>query len=326
MTQNLYYGADLGPAIGAVMGGDPDEMVAAVSEVWANVVATDFPTRARALADEILARGEGVDLLAVQEAALWRSQAPSDAFSDQPTPATTVEYDFLEILVAALADVGLAYDVIAVNEGFDIELPRFDVENGLVDVRLTDRVALLARHDMERLSNPQHGSFTTNLPLFPGFDVVQGWASVDVVSNGHSFRFVTAHLDADSPDVATAQAAELLAGPLAEGDAVFAGDVNSDADGGPDATPAYPLLLSGGFGDAWLPQELDDPSVDGSTWGHDPLLLDPASSLHERIDVVLVRGVASPLAWLMGTDPLAMALHGGLWASDHAGLEVALEP
>ncbi len=51
MTRNLYLGADLTPAIGAILSGDPNEVPPAVSKVWANVVATDFPTRAKTLSD-----------------------------------------------------------------------------------------------------------------------------------------------------------------------------------------------------------------------------------------------------------------------------------
>ena len=328
MTQNLYYGTDLDPAIGAVLGGDPDEIVTAVTDAWANVVATDFPTRAVALANEI-ARTRP-DLIGLQEAALWRSQTPSDAFTMDPTPATTVEYDFVEILRAALAARKLDYDVVEINAGFDVEFPRLDPALGLVDVRLTDRVALLARHDLLArnvfLSNAQHAPFVTNLPLFPGFEVVQGWASVDAAIDGHSFRFVTAHLDADSPDVASAQAAELLAGPLAAPEVIFGGDINSDANGGPGATPAYPLLLGGdaggAFGDAWL---LSGALGDGATWGHDALLVDPASVPDERIDVAVLRGpVEVSHAEVVGND-LADRV-GGLWPSDHAGLVVTLRP
>ena len=45
MTQNVYVGADLTPAIAAILSGDPSQIPPAVSQVWANVQATDFPTR-----------------------------------------------------------------------------------------------------------------------------------------------------------------------------------------------------------------------------------------------------------------------------------------
>jgi hypothetical protein len=51
MTRNLYLGADLDPVITALAAGQSP--VPAASSAWATVQATDFPTRAIALADEI---------------------------------------------------------------------------------------------------------------------------------------------------------------------------------------------------------------------------------------------------------------------------------
>ena len=51
MTRNLYLGADLNPAIAATT---PDELAAADGLILREVVANDFPTRAKGLANEIL--------------------------------------------------------------------------------------------------------------------------------------------------------------------------------------------------------------------------------------------------------------------------------
>ena len=45
MTQNLYLGSSLNPALGATTG---EELVAAVAEIYGTMVFTDFPTRAEA--------------------------------------------------------------------------------------------------------------------------------------------------------------------------------------------------------------------------------------------------------------------------------------
>ena len=47
MTRNLYLGTALDNVVAA---SNPQELVQAVSQDWAHVVATDFPTRAKALA------------------------------------------------------------------------------------------------------------------------------------------------------------------------------------------------------------------------------------------------------------------------------------
>src|SRR5512133_1542494 len=69
MTQNLYLGADLDPALAP--GAD---LPAEVDRIWASVVATDFPARAKLVADAIQVAGP--DLVALQEVPLWRTQTP----------------------------------------------------------------------------------------------------------------------------------------------------------------------------------------------------------------------------------------------------------
>src|SRR4051812_26667826 len=76
MTQNLYFGADLAPAIAALASGDGAAIVGAVSAAFANVGATNFPQRAKAIAREVVATKP--DLIGLQEAALWRT-GPADS-------------------------------------------------------------------------------------------------------------------------------------------------------------------------------------------------------------------------------------------------------
>jgi len=117
MTRNLYLGADVAPAVAAILSGDPDAIIAAVSEVWGKVQFTDFPARAEGIAREIGAAQP--DLVALQEAELWRSQTPADFVMGN---ARHVEYDFVKILLRALEAQGLHYEVVAEERGFDIEL------------------------------------------------------------------------------------------------------------------------------------------------------------------------------------------------------------
>src|SRR4051794_283415 len=62
MTQNLYLGSSLAPALTAT---SPAAFVAAVAQIYTTVQYTDFPARAEAIADEIEANKP--DLVGLQE-------------------------------------------------------------------------------------------------------------------------------------------------------------------------------------------------------------------------------------------------------------------
>jgi endonuclease/exonuclease/phosphatase family metal-dependent hydrolase len=338
MTRNLYLGADVSPAIAAVASGDPDAIVAAVSQVWANVRFTDFPARARGLAREI--DEAQPDLIGLQEAEIWRSQTPADF---TPGNADHVEYDFVAILLHALRERGLHYAVVAEETGLDAEFPGFlsqaDAASGtLSDIRLTEREVILARADLRtsdlRLTNSQTGHFVTNVefPIAPGvnFVVLRGWASVDARIRGENFRFVTTHLEADSEEVREAQAIEIIEGPANTAlPVILVADSNSNANG--DATtPAYSAFVGAGFADAWREAH---PGRIVSTCCNAELLTNPSfpsrSDNEGRIDLVLYRGASDFRALdvdLLGAKPFDRVWNGRafLWHSDHAGVAATL--
>ena len=326
MTRNLYLGADLADAVEAIATGeDPLVIASKVGQVWADVQHTDFATRAKALADEI--RDEKPDLIGLQEAVVWRIGA-----YDPATPATTVAYDFVEILLDALGKKGHHYEVVAISEGFDAEftgIVSYDPFT-LGDIRLTDREVILARkgHGL-KLSNVQEGHFVNVLPipLPPSgyFLANRGWASVDCKTGNEKFRFVTTHLEADVPYFRELQAAELIAagGPCDTTlPVVLVGDFNSDGDGG-DSEAAYDIVMAAGFSDAWTQTHAYTADLyDSITWGHDDLLSDPfpfTNSPLERIDFVLYRGnITAQATDRLGEEPADRVK--GLWPSDHAGI------
>ena len=100
MTRNLYLGADLDPVVAAAGAGNPNALIAAVSDAWATIVGTDFPARAEALADEI--EQDKPTLIGLQEVSLYRIGKAND-----PTPAEEVKYDYLKILLGELNSRGL---------------------------------------------------------------------------------------------------------------------------------------------------------------------------------------------------------------------------
>jgi endonuclease/exonuclease/phosphatase family metal-dependent hydrolase len=83
------------------------------------------------------------------------------------------------------------------------------------------------------------GNFVNNLtlPIAGGISTVtstRGWTAVDVVAKRRSFRFVNTHLEAFSNFYRSAQAFELIAGPLATAlPTVLVGDLNSAPDDPP---------------------------------------------------------------------------------------------
>jgi endonuclease/exonuclease/phosphatase family metal-dependent hydrolase len=303
---------------------DPSSIPGAVTEVWAKVRATGFPERARALALEIDRMRP--DLIGLQEAVIYRSQFPADSLGPSPTQATHVEYDVVALLQDALSDLGRRYAVVAVSDGFDVELPRVrSVEPlELEDIRLTEREVILAsseRHALE-LSHAEAGHFETNRDL--GFAVVRrGWASVDAKIHGERFRFVTTHLEADSERVRMLQSDELRDGPAnTRLPLVLLGDFNSSAL--LDETPAAHLdLLSSGLRDAWSLAGRGEP---GHTCCHDELLVAPIpfAASRERIDLILLSPDFEVLSVDVVGDEPSDRTPAGLWPSDHAGVVAKL--
>jgi endonuclease/exonuclease/phosphatase family metal-dependent hydrolase len=317
MTQNLYFGADLTPLLGAT---DQASLVAAVSEAFAGAVATDIPARMRRIADET-ARARP-DLVGLQEAALWRTGPFGGG------PATTVAFDFIELLLEALREHELHYDVVATTTNLDAQAPGFTAA-GLAEIRLTDRDAILVRRDAEgpavAVANVQQANFTTNLvlssPVLGSLTFARGWAALDATVGSRTIRFVTTHLETFAEPVQLAQALELLAGPAnTDLPLIFVCDCNSDARGqGPDTTATYQLLRDAGLADAWLMKHPDSP---GLTCCQAADLTNADSSLDERIDLVLLRGNFDVRhARLIGSSPDSRTdAPVPLWPSDHAGV------
>ncbi len=330
MTQNLDLGTDLQPILAAT---DFNTLVAAVTQTFAAVVATNIPARMEAVADEIAKRGP--DLIGLQEAAIWRSQTPSDFI---PTPdASTVEFDLLQLLLDRLAARGLHYTPVANILNVDAEAPGL-TPGGVCcrDIRLTDRDVVLARTDLVEdleILNPQASNFANNLgvPFFGGtFTVPRGWASVDVSMGDTTVRFLTTHLEAFDPAIQVAQAGELLGGPANTTlPVVLVCDCNSSATGtGLDVTPTYADLIQAGFIDAWSEAH---PGEAGFTCCQNSALTQP-SAFTERIDLVLFRGDLSVhSAKRIGATPGDQTPRvsppeppARLWPSDHAGVVATL--
>jgi endonuclease/exonuclease/phosphatase family metal-dependent hydrolase len=246
-----------------------------------------------------------------------------------------VAYDFLDLLLDALAERGADYTEVEGATADNFASPPVPILAGAAfptaAVSLADRDVIIARDDVG-VTNARNGTFE-NILSFPlggaELPVPRGWGSVDVQARRADFRFVNSHLEAfgrpgvDAEQLRVAQVGELLAAQevldaeLGELPMVYVGDYNSRA---PDA-PAYTALLAGVGRDAWTRSHRWDP---GETCCFDSTLRDPDDPLTSRIDLVLHgTGVKAPRARVVGDEPADMTA-SGLWPSDHAGVVARL--
>jgi hypothetical protein len=336
MTRNLYLGADLGPAIGAP---SLEAFVAATGQILREVTANDFPTRAKGLAQEILS--EKPDLVGLQEVALWRTGPPSLApvLSGEPT-ATTVRYDYLQLLLEQLNKGKIQYEVVVSQNEFDLEAPGDEngiagdgpaaqgIPNAEINGRLTMRDVILARKGAGvQTWNTQSGNFKTLLAvpiLGKPLTIKRGWTATDAKVRGSgSFRFVNTHLEAFDPaalvpSIRSLQARELVApgGPATGSPVVLVGDLNSDDDtvSAGDAQ-AYNALVEAGFVER-------STNVPLGCCLNSSLLAEGAggsvADFDHQVDHVMTNDPAD--ITLRNSEVTGLLPVNGFWSSDHAGL------
>jgi endonuclease/exonuclease/phosphatase family metal-dependent hydrolase len=336
MTWNVYVGASIEDAVAVP---SPDQIPFAVAGVWGEIQDSDFPARARRIADEIAKYRP--HLVGLQEINKFYLQTPSDfdpGTFDPGVPATDLVLDFEQEVLDALAERGLDYQVAIRTENFTLEFPMFDPTSPtyLSDMRLQDHDLLLVRSDVS-WGNPFTKDFNFNLDYTDilGIPIVtdRGFAFVDAEVQGLAFRFVVTHLEpADilpgnvvHPDVEMlqrAQAAEIMAtvaGPLP---VVLVGDLNTDAYG--SSTQTYFDFLDAGYVDAHN-------QSGGWTCCQDAGLGTWPSEMDRRVDLVLLNGdfglgrpVSGAVQTLIVGDSRSDWTDGGLLPSDHAGVVATL--
>jgi hypothetical protein len=309
MTQNLFIGTFYQELMAAKT---PQEFAGAVTLTYQHIQATKPAERMATIAREI-AQAEP-DLIGVQQAAIVRTgRAP---------PATTVEFDYVKILLAELAKSGRHYKVVAVVPGLDAEAPS---SLGFF-VRLTTRDVLLARRDHDvRLDNLQIRQFLgAGVYPTPAGALVDpsGYAAIDVTLRGQSLRFVTTHLDV-TPTVSFLQALE-LSQEISDTSmpTVLVCDCNATPDVPSDPSFAsYKLLRDAGFIDAFRIARPDQP---GLTCCQPDDLRNPISALSRRVDLVQFRGPFQVLhTEVVGASP-GDRTPSFRWPSDHAGVAATL--
>ena len=309
LTWNVYYGTDLTLALGGEAG---------LTQLIGLLQATDMPARAAGIAEQI--ESARPHLVGLQEVAHWTYDDGDTAF----------DLDFLSMLLAEL-------------DGYEVarETVTFDPPP-LGPLGFTESVVVLAREDLAT-ANPMGGVFAVGLPIEDlGLTLTKGWASVDAIRKGRTYRFVTTHLEPTdfTADVQRAQAAELVAtlDALDDGDlpTLLTGDLNSE----PDATlpDPYAQMTAAGFVDTWLVGRERGPGYTAG-WPADLRMVEDGPGLERRIDHVLYRDAVTadggPFRGSVHAERVGEALDDRvetavsgvtelIWPSDHAGVLVTL--
>jgi hypothetical protein len=315
MTRNLYVGAAFDPLLNA---STPSDVPGLVAQIYATILSSQFPCRAEAIADEIVQNKP--NLVGLQEAELLRVYSPCGALISNPTKPMAFAMDYVQILLDALERRSVHYAVAASVTNTDVTVTS---ETGDT-IRLTDRDVILVRTDLPpsefSVSNPRDGNFKTNFTVQiggaggPSLTVLRGWCSVDVKVGGKLVQVVSTHLEDSVPLIQSAQADELVAGPLRTSHPVIViGDFNAS----PNST-IYASLIKAGFQDAWALANPSDPGLSCCQAGD---LLNPTSQLSMRIDLILFHSgrISVNNMVLVGANSTDR-LTSGQWPSDHAGV------
>ncbi|MEU4678500.1 endonuclease/exonuclease/phosphatase family protein [Micromonospora sp. NPDC023737] len=306
-TYNIYFGADFAPLATAPT---QEELVRRAGLAYDQVVATDFPARARAISR--LLKQERPHVVGLQEVALWKKGPLSGSLK--------VTYDFLDILLRELRKAGLHYRAAVTGTTFSTALPISATEQ----VSFTDRNVVLVQEGV-RVANAQSRVFAAklvvNTPFGVTFTIPSGWAAVDVsLAKKRVVRVATTHLEFADPAVRNAQGQELHAALARSSYPVVAvGDFNSPPT---EAAGPYGTFTTEGYDDAW--RIIHGPKG-GFTSAQDPELRNLPSKLSERIDYVFYQPahLSAISARLIG-EQVQDRTSNGLWPSDHAGLVALL--
>ncbi|KMT22129.1 endonuclease/exonuclease/phosphatase family protein [Clostridium cylindrosporum] len=302
MTWNIYLGADLTPMIAAT----PMQIPQRVTELFRQFLATNFPSRAKTIANQISLNKP--DIIGLQEVAIWELIPPN---------SNKVVYDFLDILLYELKSKGVEYEVATQNKNAEATLPSSEGNY----ICLKDRDVILIRKNSDlKITRKWESNFKTNLQvnvIGQTVSIRRGWSAVDISLKGYDFRVVNTHLEPFSHEVQVSQANELLLGPGKTNlPLFFIGDFNSKADR--SSTKTYENLIASGFKDIWTISGKGD----GFTCCQNPDLLNADSYLNERIDFILLKNNINLdiiEAKLIG-DSKESRTKTKLWPSDHAGI------
>ena len=312
MTQNLFVGADVDAVLLALTTPDQEDDFPALLGAIQTLERTSFPTRAAALAERIAReRPHAIGLQEVSEIEIVL-----------PPFGLNFQIQFLPILLEALGDEGLHYEVAAQVENIDA--------TPAPGIRLVDYDVLLVDADRVTVTASSGQNFAQNVgPFAPGVSLIRGWVSADITVAGTAYTVVSTHPEPDlgAFDFAllrAAQVGEIMQALGTTSPAVVLGDLNDEP-----GSPMYQILLQAGFTDVW--RELR-PGVEKLTCCHAGDLSDKRPEFTEGVDYIFARGFAHRNRDVLGqitrfgtlpSDRIDGPL-GTIWVSDHAGLLATL--
>ncbi|MFD1684409.1 endonuclease/exonuclease/phosphatase family protein [Halobellus litoreus] len=330
-TQNLGLGADFL----SIARADTDAPIPErVGSLYADVRNGRPRARMAAVADALGSARPTV--VGVQEAALVR-RGPRSGGDPADPDADEVVVDFLAALLDALDARDAPYAPAAVATNADLEFPG-RVDGDALDVRLTDRDAILVREDGEvAVAETRSATYDASLTLPIGaertVEIERGYALATLQAGRVSITVANTHLEAGLESVRAAQAKE-LADALSDvsGSVVLLGDLND----GPSGTePDGGTVEGSGDGTAersdgvyGMLTELLSDATDGEIGGTccRPSSFRPPDEdgLTRRIDHVLARYLTGADSRRLGVETFATDDGTQLWPSDHAGVLVEL--
>jgi endonuclease/exonuclease/phosphatase family metal-dependent hydrolase len=313
LNWNIYVGTNVDAVLVALASPDPADDVPAMLAAIERFQATDFATRAEAIADRIAHKRPHV--VGLQEV----SEISVD-LTALGVPIV-IDLDFLAVLQAALAARGLRYEVAAAVTN--------TVATPLPGIRLVDHDVLLADPARADVVSTIARNFAVSLGVVaPGVEIKRGWVAATASVDGRTYTFVNTHLEAGAGEpfsrIRAAQALELMAALDGAAPVVLMGDLNDEV-----GSPMYAVVAGAGFVDLWAALR---PGAPGLTCCHDSDLSNPVATFDQRIDYVLTRGFDAGKPHPRGqitivgevpADRLAGPAYP-IWPSDHAGLAATL--